>query len=162
MIWEYPKVTKLKFQKLGSFMNKCISRVQKGWWCKCVSQLDIFDILEYVHVKIWISEFGVHMPIVIAVKVHWPHGGYLSYSTLTAFLVWSEYYLIEELRNWQWPCARKLASTLKLIWASTSIFMHYSPSALTGSLALVWSLQNGNLHDKRGTESSHDVGNLNP
>lgn len=47
-----------------------------GWMCWY--QLEcIYEILGYVHLRIWIFEFGNHVPIFMGVEVHWPHGEYL-------------------------------------------------------------------------------------
>jgi hypothetical protein len=53
-------------------MTKCFSKRTKkdGGVNVLVSSRYICEIFVYVHVRLYIFEFGIHMPIVIRVKVH--------------------------------------------------------------------------------------------
>ena len=66
------KGRKVEVFKIGVVYDEVFFQAYKkdGGVNVLVSSRYICEILVYVHVRLYIFEFGIHMPIVIVVKVH--------------------------------------------------------------------------------------------
>ena len=143
-IWQDPAVTKVELSCWGRWCKSCFSY----FWHDDGMDLDpqpnkkvhACTKLENIHMRIWIFEFQVHIPLLEVIKVHWPNDGCLTYWTWISSLEHVCFGLLPKLLHMvdsykgQHPWTRRLASSLKTYWPSTRIkftLEHHSPSYQT-------------------------------